>query len=174
MACYNETMKRVWLVSVIGGVLGLAACSGTNIDVSMTTQATERFWVDLDRCTDGDTARFWVDGESVAVRFLSINTPELGNNGKPDEPYSQQAASLTCTTLQNADSIILELDPNLKSTDDYGRWLAYVWVDDVLLQETLIEAGVADMRYAHERSLYDEVLQRILDWTQARRIGRWK
>lgn len=174
MACYNEFMKRVWRFGLIIGILGLAACSNTNIDVTMTTQTTERFGVDLDRCTDGDTARFFVEGESVAVRFLSINTPELGKDGNADEPFAQQAATLTCTTLQKADSIILELDPNLKSTDDYGRWLAYVWVDDVLLQETLIEAGVADLRYAHDRSLYDDVLQRILDWTQSRRIGRWK
>jgi micrococcal nuclease len=167
-------MKRFWLLGVIIGCLGLSACSESNIDVVMTTQDTERFWVDLDRCTDGDTARFWVDGESVSVRFLSINTPELGKDGKADEPFAQQAANLTCTTLQQANSIILELDPNLKSTDDYGRWLAYVWVDDVLLQETLIEAGYADLRYAHDRSLYDDVLQRILDWTQSRRLGRWK
>jgi micrococcal nuclease len=167
-------MKRFWLIGLIWGSLGLSACSGSDIDVVMTTQETHRFWVDLDRCTDGDTARFWVDGESVAVRFLSINTPELGKDGKADEPFAQHAASLTCSTLQDADTIILEFDPNLESIDNYGRWLAYVWVDEVLLQETLIEAGVADLRYAHERSLYDDVLQRILEWTQARRIGRWK
>jgi micrococcal nuclease len=159
---------------MILGCLVLFACSSTDPDVSMTTQATERFYVDLDRCTDGDTARFWVDGESVAVRFLSINTPELGKDGKADEPFARQAATVTCTALQAADIIILELDPYLKSTDDYGRWLAYVWVDDVLLQEQLIEAGLADLRYAHERSLYDDQLQRSLDYTQARRIGRWK
>lgn len=90
----------------------------------MTIQANERFEVDLDRCTDGDTARFIVDGESIAVRFLSINTPELGKNGQADEPFALEASSFTCSALQKADEIILELDPHLESVDDYGRWLA--------------------------------------------------
>lgn len=166
-------MKRWCLWIVLGGLL-LGACSHPNTDIPMTSQATERFEVELDRCTDGDTARFEVDGESIAVRFLSINTPELGKDGQADEPFAQQAASFTCTTLQNADSIVLELDPNLKSVDDYGRWLAYVWVDESLLQELLIEAGLADLRYAHDRSLYDDLLQETLEETQSRRIGRWK
>ena len=140
----------------------------------MTALDTERFEVELDRCTDGDTARFDVDGESVPVRFLSINTPELGKDGQADEPFAQQAATFTCTALESATVIVLELDPQLESVDHYGRWLAYVWVDDVLLQEQLIEAGLADLRYAHERSLYDDQLQKILELTQSRHLGRWK
>ncbi len=166
-------MKR-WLVWITLGSLFFGACSRPTTDIPMTSQATERFEVDLDRCTDGDTARFIVDGESVAVRFLSINTPELGKNGQADEPFAQQASTFTCSALQKADEIILELDPHLESVDDYGRWLAYVWVDDVLLQEQLIEAGLADLRYAHDQSLYDDQLHEALEETQSRRIGRWK
>lgn len=166
-------MKRWCLWFVLGSLL-FGACSRPNTDIPMTSLATERFEVELDRCTDGDTARFEVDGESIAVRFLSINTPELGKNGQSDEPFAQQASTFTCTALQKADSIVLELDPNLESVDDYGRWLAYVWVDNILLQERLIEAGLADLRYAHDRSLYDEALQEALEDTQSRRIGRWK
>lgn len=165
-------MKR-GLLLIIGSLL-LGACAKPALDIPMTTLDTERFEVELDRCTDGDTARFEVDGQSVPVRLLSINTPELGKNGQADEPFAVQASTLTCSALQKAEVIILELDPQLKSTDDYGRWLAYVWVDGELLQEKLIEAGLADLRYAHDQSLYDEALQERLEDTQARRIGRWK
>jgi micrococcal nuclease len=168
-------MKHFLMGLILSLVLG--ACSSKplpNLDVAMSTLDTKRYTVILDRCTDGDTARFWISGRSVAVRFLSIDTPELAKDGLPAQPYAQEAAALTCSNLQGATQIVLELDPIAGIEDQYGRWLAYVWVDDVLLQEILIEAGFADLRYAHDLSLYDAQLLRILEITQQRRIGRWK
>jgi len=158
-------------------MLSLVACSAkpsTNLDVTPTTKDTQRYVVTLDQCTDGDTARVILDGQSVSVRFLSIDTPELARNGSPAQPYANDAANFTCNYLQDAEDIVLELDPYLEPQDQYGRWLAYVWVDEILLQELLIEAGYADLRYAHKVSLYDAQLQKILELTQQRRIGRWQ
>ena len=168
-------MKRWFIIVMIA--FSVSACFSTpiqDLDVARTSLNTQRYLATLERCTDGDTARFLVEGESISVRFLSIDTPELARDGLAAQPYAQEAANLACTHLQKADEILLELDPYQDSQDRYGRWLAYVWVDEVLLQEILIEAGLADLRYAHEVSLYDDQLHRILKLIQARRLGRWK
>lgn len=167
-------MKTCWGLFLILSLTACTAKPSTNLDVLPTTKDTQRYTVTLDQCTDGDTARVILNGQSVSVRFLSIDTPELARNGSPAQPYANEAAQLTCSYLQEADDIVLELDPYLEPQDQYGRWLAYVWVDEVLLQELLIEAGYADLRYAHNVSLYDKPLQEILELTQQRRIGRWQ
>ncbi len=174
MACYNKVMKTCWVLVLMLSLVACSANPSTNLDVAPTTKDTQRYTVTLDQCTDGDTARVILNGQSVSVRFLSIDTPELARNGSPAQPYANDAANFTCNHLQDADDIVLELDPYLEPQDQYGRWLAYVWIDEVLLQELLIEAGYADLRYAHRVSLYDQQLQKILELTQQRRIGRWQ
>lgn len=115
--------------------------------------------VDLVRCVDGDTAIFSENGSSFTVRFFGINTPE--STYKLD-PWGKAASDFTCDKLTNADSIVLEYDPSSTRTDNYERYLAWIWYDGRLLNLELIEEsytgskGLGGLKY--ESVLYNAEL----------------
>ena len=110
--------------------------------------------VTLVSCTDGDTARFTSGGESFAVRFLGIDTPESTYRF---DPWGKSASAFTCDKLTNATTIVLEADG--ERTDGNERYLAWVWYDGRLLNLELIEQAysvaksAAGLRY--EQTIYD-------------------
>lgn len=90
------------------------------------------FEVSLMSCIDGDTAKFdypsfiepYVsDGESV--RFLNMDTEETYPNA---EEWGFPAKFYTCDLLENAESIIIQTDPDDELQDHYGRLLSWIWI----------------------------------------------
>lgn len=104
---------------------------------------------------DGDTAEFVIDGQTVVVRLLAVDCPEFGEQG------FEQACNYTKNKLASARKITIELDPNSDKYDKYDRLLAWVWVDDELLQAKLIETDNASIKYLYENYLYTDYLYRI-------------
>lgn len=94
--------------------------------------------VELVRCIDGDTTRFRIPGGSdFSVRYLGIDTPE--STGRI-EPWGRAASEFVCDALTNAQTIVLQRDPQAGNVDSTGtRQLAYVWYDGRLLNLELIE-----------------------------------
>lgn len=107
--------------------------------------------VKLDKCIDGDTASFIYKKERIKVRFLAINTPEIGKN---KEKYGEEASSFTCNKLKQAKSIKLEFDQKSTIKDKYGRYLAWIFVDDELLQKELIRNSLAEIKYIYDDYKY--------------------
>ena len=138
-----------------------------------TVFASNKFKVTLDKCVDGDTAKFVIDGEVKTVRFLSINTPELAHFGNDAEAYGVEASEYTCNALTNAKSIKLQYDPKSDETDKYGRVLAWVFVDNELLQEKLIKEGLAEVKYVYDDYLYTSDLQALEVNAQESKLGMW-
>ena len=105
---------------------------------------------------DGDTAVFFLDNkEKVIVRFLAVDTPEIGEEGY------EEAKRFTDTTLEKASKIIIELDPNSERYDKFDRLLAWVWVDGELMQEKLLENNLAQLKYLFHDYLYIEYLENL-------------
>ena len=98
--------------------------------------------VKLSKDTDGDTADFILDNEIVTVRFLGIDTPETVHPQKEIEEFGKEASNFTKELLENAKTIKLEFEKEKPSEDKYHRLLAWVWVDNKLLQEELIINGL--------------------------------
>lgn len=135
--------------------------------------ADNKIKVKLDKCIDGDTARFIINDEVKTVRFLSINTPEIAHDGTIDEYYGDEASIYTCTSLREANEITLEFDPNSDKTDKYDRLLAWVYVDDVLLQESLVRNGYASVKYVYDDYLYSDKLVELENIAKSEHIGIW-
>ena len=127
--------------------------------------------VHLDRCVDGDTAWFEVDGESFKTRFLAIDAPEYT---KKIEPWGKEASEMTCALLKEADKIELESDPNADRTDDYDRKLVWVFVDGELLQETLVREGLAEVTYLYDDYKYTDELFKTQDLAKEEHLGIWE
>lgn len=84
------------------------------------TGATE---VVVRRVVDGDTLRL-ADGRSV--RLIGLNTPELGRQGRSDEPFAV-AARRRLEALVGANDGRVALVPGRDSKDRYGRSLAHAY-----------------------------------------------
>ncbi|EPR07804.1 thermonuclease family protein [Ruminiclostridium papyrosolvens] len=79
------------------------------------------------KVTDGDTFRAEYKDKEYKVRMLDIDTPESVKSGVDPQPYSGEASELTKKTLTNK---TVKLIFEEGTTDQYGRLLAHVVLDD--------------------------------------------
>ncbi|WP_213940132.1 thermonuclease family protein [Pseudomonas sp. dw_612] len=79
--------------------------------------------VTVQRVVDGDTLRL-SDGRSV--RMIGLNTPELGRQGRTDEPFAV-AARKRLEAMVAASHGRVGLLPGKEDKDRYGRTLAHVY-----------------------------------------------
>lgn len=103
--------------------------------------------VHVQRVVDGDT--LLLDG-GERVRLIGIDTPESVKPDTPPQPYGQEASEFT-KKLVEGHFVRLEFDRHRE--DQFGRTLAYVYVDDLLLNEEIVRQGYsrAETRF-HFRS----------------------
>lgn len=83
------------------------------------------------RVIDGDTIE--IEG-GHRVRYLGINAPESG------QPFSTEATREN-ERLAAGRAVNLEFD--VQTQDRYGRLLAYVWANDVLVNKEIVKNGYA-------------------------------
>lgn len=94
------------------------------------------------RVVDGDTIHVRIEGGVEKVRYIGVNTPELHHPRKGEEPGGRAAAAVNRDLLSGR-RVRLELDA--QSRDRYGRLLAYVWVDDIMVNAELVRRGFAQV-----------------------------
>lgn len=82
----------------------------------------------VDRVVDGDTVHVLVDGQDITVRMIGINTPETVKPGSPVECFGPESSEFAKAALTGK-RVTLEYDATQGRTDQYGRTLAYVWVE---------------------------------------------
>jgi len=123
--------------------------------------------VRLASVTDGDTANFIVGNEVYPTRFLAVNTPELTHQVYGIEPWAQAAKDFCRDKLENASTIVLELDPESDLFDAYDRLLAWVWVDGELLNYLLVAEGYAWVMYLYGDYKYNDIMIALESRTRA-------
>ena len=84
------------------------------------------------RIVDGDTVDLR-DGRTV--RYIGLNTPER------DQPYYNEAKEAN-RRLVEGKTVALEWD--VETVDQYGRNLAYIWVDGVMANREIVWLGFAN------------------------------
>jgi len=122
----------VWLLLVGGGLASpvwARECPAAHID--------ERSAVA--QVVDGDTLHL-KDGR--AVRFIGINSPEIGRDGKASEPLAEEARDALKAML--GDNAVVGLSYGRERKDRYGRLLAHVYLaDGDSVEARLLAAGLA-------------------------------
>lgn len=170
-------MKK-WFTLLL--VVVLAGCSvdpkasftSKSITLSSASQTKD---ASLYRCVDGDTAHFLIEGIIVKIRFLSIDSPEVDHeNDYLSEPYGLIASDYTCLALTTAKTILIETDPYEDRVDQYGRSLAWIWVDEVLLNAQLIELGYAEVAFVKGSNLHSAALKQLETKAIKTHQGIWK
>ena len=121
---------------------------------------------------DWDTTKFNYQGESHSFRYLIINTPEIGRDGEADEPYAKEAFERTQELLDSAEEITVEFDE--EKTDHYDRYLAYVYADGEMVNETLVKEGLATVDYVHPpNDKYEDLLRDAEEEAKNNQVGVW-
>lgn len=135
---------------------------------SINVSAQERIEVQLEKCVDGDTAWFIYNKKSCKFRFLAIDTPESTNQ---IEPYGKEASEYTCEELKNAKKIEVQFDEQSDKKDKYDRYLAWIFVDNQLLQKKIVEKGYAEIKYIYGNYLYVDGLRKVEQISKKKKIG---
>jgi micrococcal nuclease len=99
-------------------------------------QNTERVQADVIRIVDGDTIEIEYNDKQYSVRFIGINAPET----YPKQYFSIEATERTIELLEGK-SITLVKD--ISNTDQYGRLLRYILLEDVFINQLLVNEGYA-------------------------------
>jgi endonuclease YncB( thermonuclease family) len=116
------------------------------------------------RVIDGDTLQLSTGEEG---RLIGVDTPETKHPRKPVQPFGQEASAFT-TKLVEGKKVRLEFNVRRKNT--YKRTLAYVYVEDLMLNLELLRQGYAQVATVPPNVKYQELflgLQR-----EAREAGR--
>ena len=97
------------------------------------------------KVVDGDTIKVLRSGATTTVRLIGADTPEVVDPRKPVQCFGPEASAETKRLIAaSADEVRLEPDPTQAAYDQYGRLLAYAYLQDgTLLDEQLIAAGFA-------------------------------
>lgn len=129
--------------------------------------------VTFSKCVDGDTIKVKVKNKEATVRMLAVDTPESVHPKKKVEYYGKEASDYTCNLITNAKKIELEYDSNSDKYDKYERLLAWVFVDDYLLQDKLVRNGYAEVAYLYGNYKYTDLLKDHEVLAKQEHIGIW-
>lgn len=141
-------------------VVSVTAC-GTD-DASDATLAT------VTHVVDGDTIRVEHAGQVRAVRLLNIDAPETDGPYTEAECLGAEAADLLRDLLPVGTEVRLEGD--VEPRDRYGRDLAGVYVDDVLVNAAVARQGLAvPVLVEPNDRFHDEVVAAHAEARDARR-----
>lgn len=120
------------------------------------------------RVVDGDTLELAGD---VRIRLLGVDTPETVHPDVPPEPWGAEAAEFT-QQFCAAGPVRLTFDRERQ--DRYGRYLAFVWRGDELLNERLVAAGLspAITKYPFSPAMKDRLRAAERD-AKRKKLGLW-
>ena len=139
--------------------------------IPLNIYASTKERVYLSKCIDGDTARLIINNKEEKVRFLGIDSPESTNK---IEKYGKKASNYTCNKLKNASKIEIEYDNKSKKRDNYNRLLAYVFVDDKLIEESILKNGYAKVKYINSNYKYYDTLVTAEEKAKINKKGIYK
>lgn len=129
-------------------------------------------FVAIDSVVDGDTVKVHYKGKLETVRLLLIDTPESVHPSKPIQPFGKDASLYLKALLKKGETVQLEVGN--PSRDNYGRLLAYIWLDGDLLNERMVSYGYARVAYIiPPNTKYLDELLAAQEQAQARKTGIW-
>jgi micrococcal nuclease len=131
--------------------------------------------------TDGDTIRVDVLGQESRVRYIGIDTPEIGFDDRPAEPFAEEATTANAALVED-ELVVLETD--VSETDDFGRLLRYVWLAPAdtagsgtgtwrLVNLELVESGLAEARDYPPDTKYSDLFDDAESAARAAGLGIW-
>jgi len=131
--------------------------------------------------TDGDTIRVDVLGQESRVRYIGIDTPEIGFDDRPAEPFAEEATTANAALVEDE---LVVLETEVSETDDFGRLLRYAWLAPAdtadsgtgawrLVNLELVESGLAEARDYPPDTKYSDLFDDAESAARAAGLGIW-
>ncbi|UCG55299.1 MAG: thermonuclease family protein [Dehalococcoidia bacterium] len=161
--------------------VGFAHITVTNEDGGQITLQNALIYSKLDwqlqltratvvRVIDGDTIEVNIEGRLFDVRYIGIDTPEMVHPTQGEEPYGKEAYKKNGELIEGK-TVILEKD--VSETDQYGRLLRYVYVDDLLVNAELVRLGYAQVSTYPPDLRYQDLFLELQQEARENNRGLW-
>jgi micrococcal nuclease len=129
----------------------------------------------VESVVDGDTINVDIDGETYALRYIGMDTPEV-DAADPSVKQFADAATAANAALVEGEEVFLEQD--VSETDQFGRLLRDVWVvradgEMVLVNLELVRRGYAQVATFPPDVKYVELLTDAQESARAEGLGLW-
>lgn len=118
------------------------------------------------RVIDGDTV---VTQNNQKVRLIGIDTPEVTINNP--KKCLGDIATIKTKELLEGKYVILEKD--ISETDKYGRLLRYIWLDNQLINKTLVQEGYAQVDTVKPDIKYKQTFIDAQNQAKSQDLGLW-
>lgn len=122
------------------------------------------------KVVDGDTFKIEFRGENRSVRMIGIDTPEVNHPSEPVQCYGVEASLKTKELIEGKE---VRLEQDVSQTDRYGRILAYVWVDEVFINEKIVKDGYAFASSYPPDVKYQDILDKAEIYARENKLGLW-
>ena len=125
----------------------------------------------VNRVVDGDTIKIDYNGKEESVRLIGIDTPEsVHSNKEKNTKEGLIASQFTKDKLEGKD-VFLEFD--VQERDQYGRLLAYVWIDGEMFNKVLLREGYAQVATFPPNVKYQDDFIKLQNHAIENNIGFW-
>lgn len=154
-----------------------------NDEASVTSNSLEE--VTLVRVIDGDTIIVSNGDSEEKVRLIGIDTPESCSPDKwKNNEFGGYASDYTKSLLNGIDTLYLAYDE--EQTDQFGRTLAYVWlnnnvntsseqdIETYMLNAILLEDGYAMNKEYKPNVCYADCFNGLREVAQNNNTGLWQ
>jgi micrococcal nuclease len=132
---YRTTPRALFALGAVIAVL-LTVRVAQHFTAPAPPDGLEAGEYEVELVVDGDTLRLT---NGARVRLIGVDAPEVRGR-ESREPWADDATEFVREFVAQGP---LRLEFDRERIDRYGRFLAYAWVGDRLLNEELVRAGLA-------------------------------
>jgi len=151
--------------------------SFTVFNISCNSKSGKRIniseYLPVTKVVDGDT--FWVDDGSekgLKIRLIGVDTPETRNTGRKVVGYFGSEAKDFATQMLSGKKVKLEYD--VDRFDQYGRTLAYVYLEDgTFVNAELMKQGYAMVMTYPPNVKYADLFLKLQQEARENNRGLW-
>jgi micrococcal nuclease len=118
----------------------------------------------------GDIITVLLDGLEVQVKYLLIDAPAVDQEGQGGEPFGPEALAFNRQLVQGR---TVRLEQDKSQTDEAGRLLRYVFVDERLVNEELLRQGLARVVLEGTDRRYARRFQEVEQGARQAGVGIW-
>lgn len=154
-------------LAVLAILAGLAGCAASGSDVAEAPAMPI-----ITDVIDGDTIVVAVGGQRETIRLLGIDTPESVDPNRPVQCFGAEAADRLTAIVAAGGAVRLERD--VEARDRYGRLLAYLFIDEVMVNETLLAEGLGELSIYEPNTAYRSRLAAAETRARTSVVGLWR
>jgi micrococcal nuclease len=170
-------MHRVFIIILLISVFNASCNSGSGkrkIDKTNNSLSGQHGFLLVTKVVDGDT--FWADDgteKGLKIRLIGVDAPESRNTFRKQVGYFGKEAKTYLINILDGKSVRLEYD--LNRTDQYGRSLAYVYLQDgTFVNAELVKNGYAMIMTVPPNVKFADEFLKLQTEARENNRGLWK